>query len=122
MLGALVSGVDYVQAVRRRRELRAELPAAMAGLDVVITAGAPDEAAKMDAIPRWDLFDKPNFTMPFNVSGYPAICVCSGFGPLGLPVSLQIVGKPFQEAKVFQVADAFEKATDFRAMRPSMVG
>ncbi|HEY0422913.1 MAG TPA: amidase [Rhodopila sp.] len=122
MLGALVSGVDYVQAVRRRRELRAELQAAMAGLDVVITAGAPGEAAKMDAISRWDLFDKPNFTMPFNVSGYPAICVCSGFGPLGLPVSLQIAGKPFREAKVFQVADAFEKATDFRAKRPAMVG
>jgi aspartyl-tRNA(Asn)/glutamyl-tRNA(Gln) amidotransferase subunit A len=122
MLGALVSGVDYVQAVRRRRELRAELQAAMAGLDVVITAGAPGEAAKMDAVSRWDLFDKPNFTMPFNVSGYPAICVCSGFGPLGLPVSLQIAGKPFREAKVFQVADAFEKATDFRAKRPAMVG
>jgi aspartyl-tRNA(Asn)/glutamyl-tRNA(Gln) amidotransferase subunit A len=122
MLGALVSGVDYVQAVRRRRELRAELQAAMAGLDVVITAGAPGEAPKMDAIPHWDLFDKPNFTMPFNVAGYPAICVCSGFGPLGLPVSLQIVGKPFQEAKVFQVADAFEKATAFRAARPPMAG
>ena len=38
MLGALVSGVDYVQAVRRRRELRAELQAAMRGLDVVLTA------------------------------------------------------------------------------------
>ena len=122
MLGAMVSGVDYVQAVRRRRELRSELQAAMAGLDVVITAGAPGEAPKMDAIPRWDLFDKPNFTMPFNVSGYPAMCVCSGFGPLGLPVSVQIVGKPFQEATVFQVADAFEKATDFRNKRPALVG
>jgi aspartyl-tRNA(Asn)/glutamyl-tRNA(Gln) amidotransferase subunit A len=121
MLGALVSGVDYVQAVRRRRELRAELQAAMAGLDVVITAGAPGEAAKIDAIPRWDLFAAPNFTMPFNVSGYPAICVCSGYGEGGLPVSLQIVGKPFHEATVFRVADAFEKATDFRAKRPSMV-
>lgn len=122
MLGAMVSGVDYVQAVRRRRELRAELQAVMGALDVVITAGAPDEAPKMDAIPRWDLFEKPNFTMPFNVSGYSAICVCSGFGPLGLPVSLQIVGKPFQEAKVFQLADAFEKAMDFRAKRPAIVG
>jgi aspartyl-tRNA(Asn)/glutamyl-tRNA(Gln) amidotransferase subunit A len=122
VLGALISGVDYVQAVRRRRELRAELKAAMAGLDVVVTAGAPDEAPKMDAVARWDLFDKPNFTMPFNVAGYPAICVCSGFGPQGLPVSLQIVGKPFREAKVFQVADAFEKATEFRARRPAMVG
>lgn len=122
MLGALVSGVDYVQAVRRRRELRAELKAAMTNLDIVITAGAPGEAPKMDAIPRWDVFASPGFTMPFNVSGYPAMAICAGFGPAGLPVSVQLVGKPFQEAKVFQVADAFEKATPFRAKRPSMVG
>ena len=120
-LGALVSGVDYVQAVRRRRELRAELQAAMIDLDVVITAGAPGEAARMDAIPKWDLFDKPNFTMPFNVSGYPAMSVCSGFGPGGLPVSAQIVDKPFQDAMVLRVGDAFEKATDWRFRRPAMV-
>jgi aspartyl-tRNA(Asn)/glutamyl-tRNA(Gln) amidotransferase subunit A len=122
MLGALVSGTDYVQAVRRRRELRDELKAAMAGLDVVITAGAFGEAPRLDAVARWDVFTAPSFTMPFNVAGYPAISVCSGFGPGGLPLSLQIVGKPFQEAKVFQVADAFEKATDYRTKRPSMVG
>ncbi len=120
-LGAMVSGVDYVQAVRRRRELRAELKAAMTELDVVITAGAPGEAPAMDAIPKWDLFDKPNFTMPFNVAGYPAMCVCSGFGPGGLPVSVQIVGKPFQDAMVLRVGDAFEKATDWRSRRPSLV-
>ena len=122
MLGALVSGVDYVQAVRRRRELRDELRDAMRGLDVVLTAAAPGEAPKMDAIPRWDVFDRPSFTIPFNVAGYPAMSVCAGFGPLGLPLSLQIVGKPFQEATVFQVADAFEKATSFRSRRPAMVG
>ena len=120
MLGALVSGVDYVQAVRRRRELRAELQAAMTGLDIVITAGAPGEAPKIDAIPRWDVFAAPSFTIPFNVAGYPAISVCSGFGPAGLPVSVQMVGKPFQEATVLRVADAFEKATSFRDARPAM--
>ena len=122
MLGALVSGVDYVQAVRRRRELRDELRDAMRGLDVVLTAAAPGEAPKMDAIPRWDVFDRPSFTIPFNVAGYPAMSVCAGFGPQGLPLSLQIVGKPFQEATVFQVADAFEKATSFRSRRPAIVG
>jgi aspartyl-tRNA(Asn)/glutamyl-tRNA(Gln) amidotransferase subunit A len=120
-LGALVSGVDYVQAARRRRELRAELQAAMRDLDVVITAGAPGEAPKMDAIPRWDVFANPNFTMPFNVTGYPALCVCSGFGAGGLPVSVQIVGKPFRDAMVLRVGDAFEKATAFRSKRPGLV-
>jgi aspartyl-tRNA(Asn)/glutamyl-tRNA(Gln) amidotransferase subunit A len=49
------------------------------------------------------------------------LCVCSGFGPGGLPVSVQIVGKPFQEATVLRVGDAFEKATDSRSRRPAMV-
>jgi aspartyl-tRNA(Asn)/glutamyl-tRNA(Gln) amidotransferase subunit A len=118
MLGALVSGVDYVQAVRRRRELRAELKAAMAGLDVVLTAAAPAEAPLIDAVPKWDLFDRPSFTMPFNVAGYPAISVCAGFAG-GLPVAIQLAGKPFAEASLLRVADAFEKATDFRKMRPA---
>jgi aspartyl-tRNA(Asn)/glutamyl-tRNA(Gln) amidotransferase subunit A len=120
LVGALVSGVDYVQAIRRRRELRAELKAAMADLDVVLTAGNPSEAPKIDDVPMWDVSQKPSFTMPFNVAGYPAMCVCSGFGDADLPVSIQIVGKPFQEATVLRIADAFEKATPFRDRRPAM--
>jgi aspartyl-tRNA(Asn)/glutamyl-tRNA(Gln) amidotransferase subunit A len=120
MLGALVSGVDYVQAVRRRRELRAELQAAMADLDVVLTATQPNEAARIDAVPIWDLFAAPSFMIPFNVAGYPAISVCSGFGEGGLPIAIQLVGKPFQEPTVFRIADAFEKATTFRERRPAL--
>ena len=120
MLGALVSGVDYVQAVRRRRELRARIAKAMAGLDVVLTATQPAEAARIDAVPKWDLFEKPGFMMPFNVAGYPAISVCAGFGAGGLPVAIQLVGKPFQEPTLLRVADAFEKATPFRDRRPAL--
>src|SRR5580700_10635928 len=120
MLGAFVSGVDYLQAVRRRRELRAELQAAMTGLDVVLTAAAPNEAPKIDAVPIWDLFERPSFMMPFNVTGYPAMSICSGYGAGGLPVAVQLVGKPFQEATVLRIADAFEKATPFRDRRPGI--
>lgn len=120
MLGAFVSGVDYLQAVRRRRELRAELRAAMADLDVVLTAVFPNEAPRIDALPKWDVFQQPSFMMPFNVAGYPAISVCSGFGAGGLPVAIQLVGKPFREASVLRIADAFEKATPFRDRRPPM--
>jgi aspartyl-tRNA(Asn)/glutamyl-tRNA(Gln) amidotransferase subunit A len=118
MLGAFVSGVDYLQAVRRRRELRAELQAAMTNLDIVLTAVVPNEAPKIDAVPKWDVFQPPSFMMPFNVAGYPAMSICSGFGAGGLPVAIQLVGKPFQEAAVLRVADAFEKATPFRDRRP----
>ena len=117
MLGAFVSGVDYLQAVRRRRELRAELRTAMADLDVVLTAVFAAEAPRIDDVPQWDVFHEPGFMMPFNVAGYPAMSVCSGFGAGGLPVAIQLVGKPFQEATVLRIADAFEKATPFRDHR-----
>jgi aspartyl-tRNA(Asn)/glutamyl-tRNA(Gln) amidotransferase subunit A len=121
LLGAFVSAVDYLQAVRRRRELRAELQHAMRDLDAVLTATQPSEAPRIDALPKWDNLDQPNFTMPFNVAGYPAISVCAGFGAGGLPVAIQLVGKPFAEPALFAIADAFEKATEFRNQRPAML-
>jgi aspartyl-tRNA(Asn)/glutamyl-tRNA(Gln) amidotransferase subunit A len=122
VLAALCTGMDYVQAVRRRRELIAEMAAAMAGVDVLLTAGNPDEAPLIDAVPRWDNLDKPNFTMAFNLTGMPAICVPSGFGPNGLPVSIQLAARPFAEAVLLQAAHAFEQATPWRDRRPDMVG
>jgi aspartyl-tRNA(Asn)/glutamyl-tRNA(Gln) amidotransferase subunit A len=120
MLGAFVSGVDYVQALRRRRELRAELRQAMEDLDLVLTAVFPNEAPRIDIVPKWDTFGPASFMMPFNVAGYPAMSVCAGFGAGGLPVAIQLVGKPFQEATVLRAADAFEKATPHRNRRPDL--
>src|SRR6202035_7846 len=105
MLGALVSGVDYVQALRRRRELRAELKAAMAGLHIVLTAAAPGEAPRIDNVAIWDVFDGQSFTTPFNVAAYRALSTGAGYGEGGLPVAVQLVGKPFDEATLFRVAD-----------------
>src|SRR5436190_12862499 len=92
-----------------------------AGLDIVLCASQTGEAPKIDEVPKWDTFAAPSFTMPFNVTGYPAITVCAGFGAGGLPVAIQLVGKPFAEATVFRVADAFEKATPFRDRRPALI-
>ncbi len=121
VFASFVTGMDYVQAMRKRRELIAEMAAAMAGVDVVLTAGNPDEAPLIDKVPRWDNLDKPNFTMAFNLTGMPAICVPSGFGPNGMPVSIQLAAKPFQEAVLLRAADAFEKATPWRDRRPDLI-
>ena len=64
--------------------------------------------------------EKPSFTMPFNVTGYPAISVCAGFGAGGLPVSIQLVGKPFAEPTLLRAAHAYETAMPWRAKRPAM--
>jgi aspartyl-tRNA(Asn)/glutamyl-tRNA(Gln) amidotransferase subunit A len=120
IFGALVAGTDYVQALRRRRELCALTAAAAKDVDILVTAGAPAEAPRIDAVPKWGNLTKPGFTNPFNITGWPAMCVCSGYGEGGLPVAIQIAAKPFQETLLLQVADAFEKATDFRSQRPTL--
>jgi aspartyl-tRNA(Asn)/glutamyl-tRNA(Gln) amidotransferase subunit A len=118
--GALIRAGDLVQAIRRRRVLCEELRDAMADLDILITASAPAEAPKINEVPKWGMFEKPSFTMPFNLTGLPALSVCSGYGAGGLPVSIQIIGKPFAEATVFRAGHAYELATDWRTKRPAM--
>ena len=118
--GALLSATDYVQALRRRRTLCLEMRDAMAGLDILITASAPAEAAKITEVPKWAMLETPNFTMPFNLTGLPALSVCTGYGAGGLPVSMQIIGKPFAEATVFRAGHAYERATEWRSRRPAM--
>lgn len=118
--GGLIAATDYVQALRMRRELCAATTAAMAGVDLVVTAGAPAEAPRIDDVPKWDNLAWPGFTAPFNLTGWPALSVCSGFGVGGLPVSVQIAAKPFQEATLFRAAHAFEQAAGLRAKRPAV--
>lgn len=120
LMSLFISGVDHVQATRLRRELCAELACAMAGVDVQLTAVQAKEAPHINNVPQWENLEKPNFTMPFNVSGYPAISICSGFGAGGLPVAMQLIAKPFAEAKLFQVAHAYEQTTEWRRIRPNL--
>ena len=80
------------------------------GLDILVTASQASEAPKINEVPKWATMEKPSLTMPFNVTGYPAMSVCTGFGEGGLPVSMQLVAKPFAEATLFQAGHAYEMA------------
>jgi aspartyl-tRNA(Asn)/glutamyl-tRNA(Gln) amidotransferase subunit A len=119
-LAATVSGPDIVQAIRRRRVLCQEMASAMADLDIIVSASQPGEAPKIANLPKWVNMEKPSFTMPFNVTGFPAISICTGFGEGGLPVSIQLAGKPFSEPTLFRAAHAYETATPWRSKRPAM--
>jgi aspartyl-tRNA(Asn)/glutamyl-tRNA(Gln) amidotransferase subunit A len=119
-LAGLITGADYVQALRRRRELVAELDRAMTDLDLVMTAAAPGEAPLIDEVPKFSTMERPSLTMPFNVTGSPAMSVCCGFTENGLPLSFQIVGKRFDDATVLRLAHAYEQATPWRQRRPPL--
>ena len=119
VLGGLVSGADYVQALRRRRELVAEFDRAMQSVDILMTAAAPSEAPPIDQVPKFTIMDRPSLTIAFNVTGSPAMSVCCGYTDTGLPLSFQIVGKRFADATVLRLAHAYERATPWRDRRPS---
>src|SRR5215468_6412268 len=119
-LAATVSGPDIVQAVRRRKVLCQEMATAMTDLDIIVSASQPGEAPRIDSVPKWANMEKPSFTMPSNVTGFPAISVCTGFGEGGLPVAMQLAGKPFSEPTLFRAAYAYETAMPWRAKRPKL--
>ena len=118
VLGGLLSAADYMQAQKQRRALIAATEAATADFDILLTAAQPGEAPRIDAVPKWAFLEKPNFTMPFNVTGWPGITVPTGFGDGGLPVAMQLVARPFAEPMLFRAADAYEKAHAWRAQAP----
>ena len=59
-------------------------------------------------------------TCPFNLTGQPALTLPCGFSASGLPLALQIVGKPFDEATVLQVGHAYEAHTAWHERRPTL--
>jgi Asp-tRNA(Asn)/Glu-tRNA(Gln) amidotransferase A subunit family amidase len=119
-LGAMIGAADYVLAQRRRRELCADLAHAMRDLDLLLTATVPAEAPPIDRVPKWGLIEQPNFTAAFNVAGYPAMSVCTGYGEGGLPLAMQLIAKPFDEPTLFRAAHAYERAMPWRDRRPPL--
>jgi aspartyl-tRNA(Asn)/glutamyl-tRNA(Gln) amidotransferase subunit A len=119
-LGALASAADLVQAHRRRRVLCQEMRGAMADLDIIVSASQQGEAPRLTEVPKWTGLEKASFTMPFNVTGFPAVSICSGFGTGGLPVAVQLAAKPFQEPILLRAAHACETALGTRERRPAL--
>jgi aspartyl-tRNA(Asn)/glutamyl-tRNA(Gln) amidotransferase subunit A len=120
LLGALIEGYDYVDAMRLRRLLCEETAAALQKFDVLVTATAPGPAPRIDYLPKYNLVKFPLLTMPWDVTGSPAHAVCCGFSADGLPLSFTIVGRPFDEATTLRVGHAYEQATPWRQRRPEI--
>jgi aspartyl-tRNA(Asn)/glutamyl-tRNA(Gln) amidotransferase subunit A len=124
-MGAFVSGLHYVRAQQVRALVRDEIDAALSRRDVLLAPSTPIVAPIVEerqvalgdgaADVRSALI---RFTRPFNLSGHPACAVPCGFTEGGLPIGMQLVGRPFDEVTVLRAADAFQRLTDFHARRP----
>jgi aspartyl-tRNA(Asn)/glutamyl-tRNA(Gln) amidotransferase subunit A len=116
----MISGRDYVQAQRERRRMLAEMAPVYANYDVLVTATAGAPAPRLGTWRTIEFWKRASLTTPFNVTGGPALAQCIGFSSGGLPLSMQVVGRPFDDATVLRVAHAYEKATPWRTIRPQL--
>lgn len=120
LLGGVLSPADYVAATRRRAELIDEVLRAHEQHDVLLTATVYGGAPVLQETSAYVIFQRSLLSTPFNVSGTPAISLCNGFTRNGLPLGMQVAGRPFDEAMVLRVAHAYERATPWRARRPNL--
>ena len=116
--GALVTASEYTQAQRIRAEICAETADVLRDVDVLATPTTPKPATPFTTAHDPELgFPKSNMA-PFNLTGLPTLALPCGFSSSGLPLSLQLSGRPFEEGTVLRVGHAYEKATAWHTRRP----
>ena len=120
-MGRLVSAVDYLKAEQVRTLLCEEFKRIFDQVDVVVTPTEPITAWKkgrdtigIDGEEESVLAASWRLTYPFNLTGLPAISVPCGFDKDGLPIGLQIAGRPFDESTVLRCATAVERLLDLK--------
>ncbi len=118
-----VPGYLYLSTLRNEcTRMKSELKGVMAGLDALLLPTTPTPAPRIGNDSKMDLhgsmvsvfLTNVRNCVPFSVVGYPAISVPAGHSREGLPIGLQIVGRPWAERTLFGMAYDFERATKIR--------
>lgn len=128
-MGAFLTGAQYVRAQQVRTLVRRGVEAALAARDALLAPTTPIAATPIGVVEteigtaraevRASLI---RFTRPFNMSGNPTCSLPCGFTGGGLPIGLQVIGRPFDEATVLRVADGYQRETDWHLRRPAIGG
>lgn len=123
MMGALVSAQDFLRGQRLRARLAREVRALLERVDALVFPGHAAPAQRFEEISTREVMAPgARYTSPWNLLGLPALVVPCGFSRAGLPLALQIVGRPFDEPTVLRIARAWERATDWHTRRPDPAG
>jgi len=117
LAGCLFEASDYVQAQRERRLMLAEMEPLYQKHDVLVTASS-GPAPRLDRYSILNAWIRPNIHTAFSVTGGPCVAICNGFSGDDLPLSMQIAGRPFDDATVLSAAHAYEQANQWSARRP----
>jgi len=118
-MGALVTASDFLRAQRLRARLRREVLALLGRVDALVFPGQAAPAQRFEDVATTSVIvPGSRYTNVWNLLGLPAVVVPCGFSHEGLPISIQVVGRPFDEATILRVARAYERATDWHIRRP----
>ena len=125
--GALTPATDYVRAQRMRTLFNRQVAEVFEQVDLILTPTTPIPAVQLSRAmePFGDSGESgynllARNTRPFNLTGSPVISVPCGFTESGLPIGLQLAGRPFDEATVLRAAHAYEQTTDWHTRRPQI--
>ncbi|GAA0831486.1 Asp-tRNA(Asn)/Glu-tRNA(Gln) amidotransferase subunit GatA [Cupriavidus pauculus] len=111
----------YLQAQKIRRIIADDFQRAFGQCDVIMGPVAPSVAWKLGekTADPVQMYLADIFTLSTSLAGLPGMSVPAGFGEGNMPVGLQIIGNYFDEARLLQVAHAFQQATDWHLRRPA---
>jgi aspartyl-tRNA(Asn)/glutamyl-tRNA(Gln) amidotransferase subunit A len=118
MLGTYVLSAGYydayyLKAAKVRRLIHDDFVKAFEKVDVIITPTAPTPAFKIgEKVDPVSMYLADVFTVPASMAGVPAISIPAGFSGDKLPIGIQVIGPHFEESKILNVANMFEKATE----------
>ena len=125
---SLTPAVSYIKAQRARALIRREMLDTLEDYDVIVMPTGPVPAPTIEASTgkpggfyqgKLDL-GRRRYTSPAPLAGLPALSVNCGFSEAGLPIGMQIVGKPFAEDLLFKIGHAYEQGTEWRGRHPDL--
>jgi aspartyl-tRNA(Asn)/glutamyl-tRNA(Gln) amidotransferase subunit A len=127
MLGTYVLSAGYYDAYYGKAQavrtlIRQDFDAAFKDVDLIVTPTTPTTAFTLGekAQDPLQMYLSDIYTISVNLAGLPAIALPCGFSKAGLPISLQIIGRPFAEETILRAAHAYEQATQWRTKRPTV--
>ncbi|MDH5695950.1 MAG: aspartyl/glutamyl-tRNA amidotransferase subunit A, partial [Dehalococcoidia bacterium] len=111
----------YLKAQKVRTLIRREFDQAFEKFDAVVTPVSPTVPFKIGEKVEdpLQMYLSDVFTIPINIAGVPAMTIPAGFGD-GLPIGMQIIGKPFSEETLLKIAYAYEQATEWHKRKPNI--
>jgi Asp-tRNA(Asn)/Glu-tRNA(Gln) amidotransferase A subunit family amidase len=124
--GAKISAADYIRAVTAMHNTSRDVVHALMPFDALLAPTLTRPAVRIGTLPSNpatgadEIYGWIAFTFPFNSTGQPAISIPNGFSKLGLPLALQIVGRPGDEAGIIALAAEFERACPWKDKHPKI--